>query len=230
MPQRTLIVAAALLACWAVAASARDKKERIDGWGIVVNPDHDCSVKLEKGALAVSVPGTIHDLHIDENRMNAPRVMQEIEGDFIIEVRVTGRFAPKVQTIKEHYAYHGAGLVLMKDEKTYLRLERAACFRPDFGTNSMTYISFGLIEDGSPVQTEGPSDYLLEESQMAYLRLERRKDKVAAAVSADGLKWRYLDPKAVLLPAKVQLGVMAVSSAKEPLTSRFSERRVFQQK
>ncbi len=55
------------------------------------------------------------------------------------------------------------------------------------------------------------------------MRLDRLGDKVAAYVSSDGVKWLYLDRKIAKFPAKVQVGVAVVNTAKEPVTVRFSE-------
>lgn len=229
MAKRLFVLALALFACSAAVAQGEEKRERIEAWGTVIDPDRDCKITLESGELVISVPGTVQDLSIELNRMNAPRVMQEVEGDFILQVKVAGGFAPKVQTTKDRYAYHGAGLLLMKDKKTYIRLAHAAVARPDL-QHGLKYANFELREDGSPVHTDAHDAYPLEEEQMAYLRLERHGDRVAGAVSADGIKWRYLDPKTVLLPAKVEVGVDAVSTAKEPFAARFSGLKVFQRK
>lgn len=36
----------------------------IAGWGIVTDPDGDCSIVAKGGKLTVTVPGTVHDLSI----------------------------------------------------------------------------------------------------------------------------------------------------------------------
>lgn len=63
------------------------------GWGSVTNSDGDCTFKADKGKLTITVPGNLHDLHPNRG-MNAPRVLQEVEGDFTATVKVTCALTP----------------------------------------------------------------------------------------------------------------------------------------
>src|SRR5260370_32510067 len=94
LPRQVLIgtLAACLLA---VCLAAQDKKPRtIEGWGTVTDPADDCTLKHEKKKLTVTVPGGTHDLNQAIGGMKAPRVLQEVEGDFTAQVKVTGDFKP----------------------------------------------------------------------------------------------------------------------------------------
>ena len=62
------------------------------------------------------MPGTDHALCVEQNRMNAPRVLRPIEGDFIAQVRVAGDFpGASKSVVPTRQAFHGAGLLLWQD-------------------------------------------------------------------------------------------------------------------
>ena len=75
----------------AIAQQAGDRK--LEGWGKVVDPDGDCKFDAARGSLSIAIPGTHHNLN-PAVRQNAPRVLQEVEGDFTVQVRVSGDFEP----------------------------------------------------------------------------------------------------------------------------------------
>src|SRR5262245_57986525 len=67
--------------------------------GKVTDPDGDCKISFSDGKLNIMVPGTAHDLSAElQSKRNAPRVMRDIKGDFIAEVRVDGSFNPAVES------------------------------------------------------------------------------------------------------------------------------------
>jgi hypothetical protein len=85
-------------------------------WGEVVDPDGDCELKMISGDLACAVPGTLHDLNVDIDKNNGPRVVQEVEGNFIAQVKVTGSFQPgTVRTGPKRVPYNGGGIVVWQD-------------------------------------------------------------------------------------------------------------------
>jgi len=103
---KTLSLAAVLLGC-ALAGAVDEAPKTV--WGAFEDPDKDCAFKEEKGSLSISVPGKDHDLGIERAKMNAPRAMQPVEGDFTVQVKVTGKFDPRQMINLERLAYHGAG-------------------------------------------------------------------------------------------------------------------------
>src|SRR5439155_620645 len=64
------------------------------GWGLAIDPDADCQFKPDGKTLSMQVPGSWHDLHPDSGKLNSPRVLKEMEGDFAVIVKVTGDFQP----------------------------------------------------------------------------------------------------------------------------------------
>ncbi len=193
----------------------------------VVDPDGDCKCAVRKGAAEISVPGTVHDLGAELGRMNAPRALCEVEGDFSVRVKTDCQLSPRTRTIAERKPYHGASLLLMKDDANYVRLDRAAFFEEADNTVHR-YANFELRSDfnldgDTPTEPSALNSFGIDEAHTRYLRLDRVGDKVAAYVSGDGMKWLYLGRKIAKFPAKVKVGVAVVNTAKEPLAARFSE-------
>ena len=76
-----------------VIAQGKNPKS-IDGWGSVENRRKDCKFIQEDGKLTINVPGTPHNLNKVISDLNAPKVLQDVEGDFTIQVKVSGDFNP----------------------------------------------------------------------------------------------------------------------------------------
>ena len=64
-----------------------DDRGGVTFWGEVIDPDGDCELKLQAGDLVCDVPGTLHDLNIDIEKNNAPRVVRVVDGDFVATVQ-----------------------------------------------------------------------------------------------------------------------------------------------
>jgi hypothetical protein len=111
-----------LLALVGSAASSvgtdAEKLQTIPVWGEVIDPDGDCDFAFDKGTLKVSIPGKDHALAMERGQINAPRVLQEVKGDFVAQVRVSGDFASGTTSlVGERRAFRGAGLVLWQDSE-----------------------------------------------------------------------------------------------------------------
>jgi hypothetical protein len=142
------------------AQEVPDPPAHIDGWGWAVDPDGTSTFRVDDGKLTIVAPGPIQDLSIELGRMNAPRIMRRVEGDFIAQVKVDGRFGPgKEQTLRVRTPYHGAGLLLMKDLQTYVRIDRATVVR---GAAEQHYVAFEHRERGEAGE---PTGIVLEEGE-----------------------------------------------------------------
>jgi regulation of enolase protein 1 (concanavalin A-like superfamily) len=210
-------------ACVAVAAPAPKDVPFETGWDKPVDPDADCKFVREKGTLTIEVPGKDHDLGVERGLMNSPRLLRDVEGDFKAEVRVGGDFRPTTSsTTNQRIPFVGAGLVLMADDKTYIRLERATLYK---GQEFKTYANWELRQDGNWVQA-GQESVLPLDDKPTYVRLERKGDRILASVSQDGDKWSELPPLEVKLPAKLKIGLAAGTTSSEPFKPRFDEFRL----
>jgi regulation of enolase protein 1 (concanavalin A-like superfamily) len=217
------LVVMAFIACPDREASAQGRpKVSIVGWGEAVDPDNDCQIRTERGELRISVPGTKHDLCSEINEMNAPRVLRKIDGDFIAQAKVSGNVQHTGnRTSQRSLAYHGAGLLLWKDDQNYIRLERAGIVRQD--DRVLHYAHIQLRLNGRVVGNHS----IQIADQDTFLRLERRGSRIYGLTSADGLHWNSLEPFEPDFPWELKLGFTAISTSTDPLKVSFSELEVF---
>jgi regulation of enolase protein 1 (concanavalin A-like superfamily) len=205
-------------------AGAEDKPAPvIPGWGTVSDPDGDCEIKADKGRVTASVPGKAHDFAGELKRWNAPRVTFEVKGDFIFEVKVSGKFEPVAEsTIEGRRPYNGAGILLVKDKDNHLSLQRGAVYLDD--NKVRQYANFELRR-GAELAI---SLYEIElEEKDVYLRVERRGKKVYGMVSHDRVNWKSYDPIEVDFPATLEAGVEVINSAKSPFQCSFEGLSLF---
>src|SRR5215472_13005840 len=74
-----------------LAASAPAPK---DSWDRPIDPDRDCKFEIKDGTVTIELPGGDHELDPKRNRLNAPLLLRDVEGDFAIQVHVSASFRP----------------------------------------------------------------------------------------------------------------------------------------
>lgn len=195
----------------------------IKGWGTVVDPKGDCSVEEKDGTLSMTIVGR-HDLSSElAQGMDAPRVLRDIQGDFIAMVKVGGSSgATGPSTVPSRRPFMGAGLLLWRDEKNYVRFERASV---DVDGQAFSYLSFEERRNG---ELNVAYSQLPLMGEAVRLRLERRNGKIYAAAAYDAEQWAGYPALQIELPAKVQIGVAAITSSAVPFVPEFSEFEVYQ--
>ena len=187
------------------------------GWGVVIDPDKDCEITDQMNKLRITVPGTRHDLVGATGRMNAPRVMREVDGDFVITVKVVGAFRPGGKsTNPKGVPFNGAGIVVWSDADNFIRLERAAVAR---GAKLSTYVSFEEFEGG----TNGASHSQVMKGGDCWVRMERKGSRIHGSISFDGKTWKELRPIQTVWPTNLKIGLIAVNSSSLPFSVTFEE-------
>lgn len=190
--------------------------EAIPGWGKVTDSSGDCDVSVNERSLKISIPGTDHALCVERRQMNAPRVLQEVTGDFVAQVKVSGDFPRGTKgMVSSRLAFQGAGLVLMQDEQNYIRLERAQVVA---GTRTTSYANFELRRNGD-FEISGGEENLQDKE--TFLKLERRGEQVFGYISSDGEAWIPLRPMQVKWAKTLQVGVVAGHNTSTPLIAEF---------
>jgi hypothetical protein len=224
MHRRAALLLCALLTAAAVAAPApfprtsRKAGPWFDGWDSPVNPKGDCRFNRQGGKLLLSVPGKGHRLDVATNRIDAPRLLREVEEDFVAQVRVGGVLRPQ-----QSKGSHSAGLFLPLG-RGFVTLNRVAV-RSDDEEKSFYFIGMSYPTVASSSSLRCPAFYPADDKP-AYLRLERRKDWLRLLVSQDGKRWQRLKDFSFLgyrVPRKLKIGVVAATTADEPFTPWFDE-------
>lgn len=182
--------------------SPSEASPSIQGWGRVVNPSGDCSFQADDGRLVITVPDGLHDLWPGSppgQSFNAPRVMQEVEGDFIAQVKVTADWLPYKSDTN-----YGAGLVLWDSEQHLLRRERQVFIRngvPQCFPKPL-YLQANQRQDAREFDAAA-----FFQGRSTWLRVQRTGQEVASAVSHDGQTWIDTGRLTTTFPLKILVGV-----------------------
>lgn len=204
------------------APAIKEMTGRIPGLWVrnrIIDPDGDCQVFIDQAndRATIHVPSVAHLLSAEFGRMNAPRILQEAQGDFEVRVKVAGTAQPGSRASTSLYApYHGAGIVVWQDANNYARLEIAAESRKG---KVRPYANFELRQDGRLASSWG----IKIEDGSSYLRLERVGDELHAAFSPNGYTWTSFARLIADLPDRLEVGVVAINSAAKPLEAEFEE-------
>ena len=187
----------------------------LGAWGIAIDPDQDCQIVDKGKALEISIPNTHHDLNADNDKLNAPRVVREVTGDFTLTVKVTGGFRPSAKsTNPKAVPYIGAGIVVWQDSDNYVFLGRA-------GINRNGKISEFAAFEEREWGTRGAVNNRGIDPGGVWLRLERRNNRLLGYTSKDGQNWSRLDPMEPTYPATLKVGLYAINGCTDPMSVRF---------
>jgi len=139
--------------------------------------------------------------------MDAPRMLQEISGDFAIEVKLTSG----EQRADPRNAY--GGILVWKTDWRFLRLDKTSnlhAFRGDIRFEAHIQKICNVIGRGK------------QSSVMTFLRLERTGHQFQAYCSVDGQNWQSCGTTTVVMRDPVRIGMHALCpGATPPTTTRF---------
>jgi regulation of enolase protein 1 (concanavalin A-like superfamily) len=221
---RTLSPIVLLLAAITVgiAAPVKEKKaQTIKGWGTVVDPDRDCKVTLDEGKVTITVPITCHDLTYQEDgtKRNAPRILQDLKGDFRVQVKVRVFPLPQENTSSSgKFSFVSSGLLMWIDDKNFLRLERAA-----EGSSQGPFLRVERFENGRPVTNKNARPSVDNDT---WLRMDYKDGKLTYSFSEDGKEWKELHAEELKLPEKVKVGVHAINTTTVTFSPTLEELKV----
>ncbi len=190
------------------AAPVKERKvQTIKGWGTVIDPDRDCKVKEDGGTVTITVPTTYHDLTYtdDGTKRNAPRILQDVKGNFRVQVKVRAFPLPQANTSSSgKHSFVSSGLLVWIDDKNFLRLERAAN-----GGAPGAFIWAERFEDGKSISDKPMA---LSADSDTLLRIVHKDGKLTLSFSEDGDNWTEALAEEVKLPDKVKVGVLAINT------------------
>jgi regulation of enolase protein 1 (concanavalin A-like superfamily) len=190
----------------------------LKGWGLAVDPDKDCKFTPTEKSLAIDVPAAMHDFGGPLNKFNAPRVMREVEGDFVLTVKVVGELKPGPKsTNPKGVPYLSAGLLIWSDSANFIRLERAALLRQGKVFPQVAFLEQEGGYGGAVHNVAFPA------AGDCYLRLERKGSRIHGAASSDGTSWKQLRPIDTVWQTKLRVGLSVISTSSEPFAVKFEE-------
>lgn len=199
-----------------------DEEVSVGGdWEAPIDPGGGCKIIVDETGnhIRITVPESPRVLNAEIGRMDAPRVLRTVQGDFDVSVRVNGVFHPSGRsTMKQYAPYHGAGILLWQDERNYLRLEIAADIHRG---RTRPYANFEWRRDGELASSKG----MRIEDGSNRLLLQRRGDEIRASFSRDGNHWTRFAPLTVDFRDNIKVGADAINTATNPL---FAELEMFE--
>ena len=207
-------LAFAVCLCAGSAPAVGKKTQTIKGWGEVVDPDGDCTVKEAEGKITITVPKTHHDLTYTEQftKLNAPRILQKAQGNFLIQVKVHAIPLPGKDTSSSNaHSFTSCGLLIWQDDRNFIRMDRAA-----EGNGGGEFVWVERFTNGrAEVQRFHPV-----ENRAIHLRIARAGNKLTFSFTqdADAKEWTEVHTDDVNLPNDLQVGVLAINTT----TSDFS--------
>ena len=200
------------------AADGHDRTAAVkENWGDAVDPDSDCKFELEprEHRVRIIVPGNTHILSAEIGRVNAPRILRDIKGDFDVSVRVAGTTHPGGKATTTVYPpYHGAGLLIWQDQENYVRLEIASDIQHG---KARPYVNFEHRKAGALATSSG----IANSDGSNHLRLKRRGAEIFASFGPDGVRWTSFSPLNARLNDRLNVGVVAINSSTKPFTAEF---------
>ena len=220
------LIAILTLAFCAAAFSAGDKppNSEIPGWGTLVDPGGDCHARADDGKLRIEVPGAYHDLWPDQMKVNAPRVLRDVQGDFTVTVKVSQLTPPQKGTVLPGLAssvpFHAGSLLVWLDERNFVRMDRAAMFS---GDRMITFCYLHVFKDGKR-QLQRSADVKDVPTQ---LRFQRQGKRLTASFSQDdGKTWHAIAAPMLDYPPGLKVGVAALNNTRDALTVTFESLQV----
>jgi len=185
---------------------------KIEGWGQVNDPDGDCVIQLDDDRLEIEFGNGGHLLDVETGRMNSPRVLQTFAANFSIQAVVDGDLPlPKLDGIQTK-AYISGGLILLQDDKNYIRFERASFTRQG---NKWHYANFEQRIDGQRTRMGLFADFPLRSDKPVELRLEVDGPTVRALVRHTGDEWHELGRARMRARGVLLAGVSGVKTAED---------------
>jgi tetratricopeptide (TPR) repeat protein/regulation of enolase protein 1 (concanavalin A-like superfamily) len=193
-------------------------------WGVFVDADGGSRL-VERGPhVEIGVPAGAFDLSAEIGKVNAPRLLRPVVGDFVAQVTVSRAPRPDGrQALPGRAPFSGAGLLLWQDDRNYVRLEVGA-----FVNGRGSTIRFALFEQRRagvlPAGLSNAGTRLADAP--TQLRLERRGRSLVGLARQGSDEWREVGRFELELPPTVYVGVAAVNASQAAFTAEFDELQV----
>jgi beta-lactamase regulating signal transducer with metallopeptidase domain/regulation of enolase protein 1 (concanavalin A-like superfamily) len=202
-------------------APVKQTKLTHSGSWTVTDPGKDCNVSLTGDKLSITVPATNHDL-CPARGLNAPRVLRKVNGDFVVQVKLTADFKPGTTSTGIGQPFNGAGILLWHNEEDFVRVERNA-----FWIGETLYCYPPIMEYWHNGKYSGANNNLIQadyfKGRSTWLKATRQGTNVAVSISHDGKQWSDVKTFPVEMADELFVGVAALNTSDTPFTVDFEE-------
>lgn len=223
--RHTLLVMALVAPFAPAAPPPKGEPARMEKlFGTPVDPDKDCTFKLDRKKLVITVPDKAHPVATQAGKLaTAPRVLREVTGDFVARVKVVCRL-PQVARAKVGKSWeYAAGLIVEQNERRYVSIEITR-FATTTTDGPLTQLHRRACWDGTAITTctnDGKTDLEAE----TWLELARVGDRIHVATTHNsGQTWDSIsDPVRHTLPQDIKVGLIAGHSGPAGFTATFED-------
>lgn len=197
----------------------------IAGWGEVIDPDGDCKIEEVQNGISISVPGSRHDLYLGNTdpseRNNAPRVVQDVAGDFTAQVKVTADWKLKTPLPNGQNTI-AAGLLVIASTDHFVRHERILFRHRQLGTEK-SFAPPIYDRNGRRLSTIKVVDPTFFQGDTTWFRIVRRGPVISTFISHDGENWEATQAISSQLPDLLQVGVHVINASGNELVVKFDQ-------
>jgi regulation of enolase protein 1 (concanavalin A-like superfamily) len=204
-----------LCTLWTSAVAVEKPPQTIKDVGAVVDPDGDCQVKDDEGTITITIPTTHHDLTYtdDYQKLNSPRILQDIKGDFRVEGRVETFDLPNEKASSGgKYSFVSSGLLVWQDDHNFIRMDRAA-------VGNSPFIWVERFQDAKSVSHKMRGI----ENKDTLLRVTRSGDKFTFETSEDGKEWSEVHSEEAKLADQLKVGALAINTTVEEFSVKLKD-------
>lgn len=220
---KSILCCLCVSATWPCATGAEDLKpfDDVPNWGVVVDPVGDCKFSLNQKVLSITVPGEYHDLWPTGGKVNAPMVLQDVAGDFTVEVTVRdvtqAQPGTMIAGLNSKSVFHAGTLMIWQDSKSFARFDRSDMHKDGRAFNTCYWQAYKAGERKA-------LESRLVKNQPTHLRLQRRTGSVVASYSEDdGKSWQSFPELSITFPDKIKVGVAALNNSTDVTKARFAD-------
>ena len=185
---------------------------------VFTDPDGDCQIKHQYKRNTITVPAGDH--HLSAVKSNLPRLLQEVDGDFVAEVTLPPAQypPPKILAQAEH-------LIVWHDRQNVLVNQRVVS-----STGEGKAPTFQLSSNGS---RDGKSIGIKSEDVRPdlalHLKIERIGNDFLTFHRLEGAGWTQDRKFSLEWPRKLKIGVAASNGCDRPFTAHFDDFRLASQ-
>jgi uncharacterized protein (TIGR03067 family) len=182
---------------------------------VFVDPDGDCRWQRDAKRITITVPAGDH--HFSAKKANLPRLLQDVERDFAVEVKL-----PPLTLVPVNALAWGEHLMVWKDDQNVLAVQRV--LSANDGKQATCVASSVNFHDGKPVfGVNAP----LQSNRALDLKIERVGAQIKTFYREEGKAWREIQTFVVTgWPQKLRVGLAVSNGSKAVFAAHFDDFRV----
>ncbi len=190
---------------------AKPPRVWFDGWDDPIDKAGGCKITRKGEKLTLSVMGS--------NPGKPALLLREVEGDFVLEVRVSGEFGSALRMGERK-----AGVVLVIDG-SHSRMDRVTEVEAGIVTGGFNAVLTGNGQMMACVSGPGQGNDI---GNVSHFRVRRKGNVFILEAKEDRKEWTTMNNgfPVLILPKRIKIGVSAEATAPGPFNVEFDQFRL----